>query len=78
MPQLGTIGRWLLIAGLGLAGIGGLLWLAGRMGLPLGRLPGDFSFEAKGLRCFVPLTTSLLLSLLLTLALSLIARLFTK
>jgi hypothetical protein len=78
MPPLGTIGRWLLIAGLALAGIGGLLWLAARLGLPLGRMPGDFSFEAKGFRCFVPLTTSLLLSLLLTLALSLIARLFSK
>ncbi|MGD8554076.1 MAG: DUF2905 domain-containing protein [Anaerolineales bacterium] len=78
MPPLATIGRWLLIAGLALAGIGGLLWLGSRLGLPLGRMPGDFSFEAKGFRCFVPLTTSLLLSILLTLALSLIARLLNK
>ena len=78
MPQLGTIGRWLFIASLALAGIGGLLWLAGRLGLPLGRLPGDFSFEAKGMRCFVPLTTSLLLSLLLWLTISLITRLISK
>jgi hypothetical protein len=76
MFDLGNVGRWLVLAGLALAALGGLLWMFARIGLPLGRLPGDFHFQASGITCFVPLATTLLLSILLTLALNLIARLF--
>jgi hypothetical protein len=73
MP-LDALGRLLLIFGLVLAGLGGLLLLAGRIPF-LGRLPGDFSFGGdSGVQVYVPLATSLLLSLLLTLVLNLLAR----
>jgi hypothetical protein len=74
MPDLTSLARWLILAGLLLAGIGGLLWVVSRLGLPLGRLPGDFRFQAGGVTCFLPLASSILLSLLLTLVLNLIAR----
>jgi len=35
------LGKWLLVIGVVLAGLGGALWVVGRMGLPLGHLPGD-------------------------------------
>lgn len=76
MLDLSQLGRWLLLFGLGLVIVGGVVWILGRTGIPLGRLPGDLHFETSGVSCFVPLATSLLLSLLLTLALNLIARLF--
>lgn len=75
MPDLTTLARWLVLAGLVLAGIGGLLWVFSRLGVPFGRLPGDFRFQAGGFTCFIPLASSILLSLLLTLILNLIARL---
>ena len=75
MPDLTTLARWLVLAGLVLAGIGGLLWVLSRLGVPLGRLPGDFRFQSGGFTCFIPLATSILLSLLLTLILNLISRL---
>lgn len=75
MPDLTTLSRWLVLAGLALAGIGGLLWVFSRLGVPLGRLPGDFRFQSGGFTCFIPLASSILLSLLLTLILNLIARL---
>ncbi len=75
MPELTSLARWVVLAGLMLIAVGGLLWLLGRAGIPLGRLPGDLRFERGGLTCFLPLATSLLLSLALTLALNLIARL---
>jgi hypothetical protein len=63
----------LLIFGLLIAGLGGLLLLAGT--LPwLGKLPGDISFERGNFRFYAPLATSLLLSLLVTLLLNLLAR----
>jgi hypothetical protein len=74
MPDLSTIGRWLLVVGLIVAAAGGVLWLAARLGFPLGRLPGDLRFEGKGFNCSFPLASSLLISLLLTLAINLIAR----
>ena len=74
MPDLSTIGRWLLIFGLIVAAVGGVLLLADRLGLPIGRLPGDLRFERGGISCFVPLASSILISLLLTLAINLIGR----
>lgn len=74
MPDLSAIGRWVLIFGLVIAGIGGIVMLAGRLGLPLGRLPGDIRFKSGNVSCFIPLASSIILSLLLTLLLNLLAR----
>ncbi len=64
------LGRWIAGLGLGLLLVGGLLVLAGRLGLPLGRLPGDFVWRGRHSVVFAPLGTSLVLSLLLSLALA--------
>ena len=63
------MGRVLIIAGLALVGVGLLVLLLGKMGLPLGRLPGDIAFRGKNITVFAPLGTCLLLSLVLTLVL---------
>jgi hypothetical protein len=52
------VGPTLVVVGLAVAALGGLVWL----GLPLGRLPGDLAFERGGVRVYVPITTSLLVS----------------
>lgn len=63
----------MIFFGLALAAVGALLTIAPR--LPwLGRLPGDFSYESERLRVYVPLGTSVLLSLVLSLVLYLIRR----
>ena len=54
--------RWLIVFLLACLLIGGLQRWLQRIGL--GRLPGDFSFRAFGRDWFVPLASSLLLSLL--------------
>ncbi|WP_424361099.1 DUF2905 domain-containing protein [Methylocystis parvus] len=42
----------------------GLLWIAAeRFGVTLGRLPGDIVYERGNIRVFIPLATSLLLSI---------------
>ena len=68
------LGRLLLGAGLVLALLGGALLLAGRFGLPLGRLPGDLHWRGKHAEVWAPLGTSLLLSILLTFVLSFLSR----
>jgi predicted MFS family arabinose efflux permease len=57
------LGKLLLIVGLVISGIGLLVVL----GLPLGRLPGDFSVKRGNFAFYFPLTTSIVLSILLTL-----------
>jgi hypothetical protein len=76
--DIGSAGRWLIVIGLGLAGLGALLWLLQRSGIPIGRLPGDFRFSSGNATCFVPLASSILISLVLTLLLNLIARWLTR
>ena len=68
------IGRWLVGIGLLLAAIGVLILLAGRFGLPIGRLPGDFSFKEKNVSFYFPLGTSILISVILSLILYLFSR----
>jgi hypothetical protein len=46
--------------------------------LPLGRLPGDIRIEREGFSCFMPLASSILISVLFTLAINLIARWIAK
>jgi hypothetical protein len=66
---MNEMGRMLIIAGLALVGVGLLVLLLGKMGLPLGRLPGDITYRGKNITVFAPLGTCLLLSLVLTLVL---------
>jgi hypothetical protein len=64
------VGKLLVVAGLVLAGIG-LLMMAG---LPLGRLPGDFTFRRGNATFHFPLATSIILSIILTLLLAIFRR----
>ena len=67
-------GKFLVIAGLVLVGIGVVVMLAGRANLPLGRLPGDIVYRGKNSTFYFPIVTCILLSLLLTLVLWLFNR----
>ncbi|MGI8924975.1 MAG: DUF2905 domain-containing protein [Fimbriimonadales bacterium] len=61
------MGRLLLLAGLGIAGLGLLLMLGqAAPGLRIGRLPGDFRIEREGFSFYFPLTTMILASLALS------------
>jgi hypothetical protein len=78
MPDLAAIGRWLVIGGLALAAIGGLVILAARIGLPLGRLPGDIRVETGNVTIFFPLVTMIVLSVVLTLLVNIVLRILGK
>ncbi len=73
-----NIARYLVIAGVILILVGGGFYLASRLGLPLGRLPGDIRLEGKNGSFYFPIVTSIVLSLVLTVVLNIIARLFHK
>jgi len=64
------MGKVLVLIGLGIAGLG----LAVMLGLPLGRLPGDFYMRRGSFTFYFPLATSIILSILLTLILAFFRR----
>lgn len=68
------LGKALVGVGLLLVLAGALLVLAGRVGLPLGRFPGDIVFRGKHISVFLPLGTSLLISIVLSVVFYLLSR----
>jgi hypothetical protein len=64
--------RWLIILGVVLV-VAGLLW-PWITKLGLGRLPGDIVVERESFRLYLPITTSLLISVALSLILWLLNR----
>ena len=74
---MADFGRTLVFLGIVLAVVGGGLWLAGAAGarIPfLGRLPGDIHVQRDNWSFYIPLTTSILVSVVLTLILALLSR----
>ncbi len=57
------MGKLLVVAGLIITGIGLLVML----GVPFGRLPGDVVYRRGSFTLYVPIVTSVVVSLLLTL-----------
>jgi len=70
------IGKLLIIAGLGIAFVGVLIWLFGNKLNWFGNLPGDIRVERQNFRFYAPIVSMLLLSVLLSGILWLIRRLF--
>jgi hypothetical protein len=70
-----TLGRGLVYLGLGLALLGGLVLLLGRV-VDLGNLPGDLVYDGDNVRVYVPIATMIVLSVVLTLLVNLALRLF--
>ena len=65
-------GRFLIVAGLILVAIGALLTFGAMHWL--GRLPGDIRIERPGMKLFIPITTSILLSILVSVVLYLVSK----
>jgi len=68
------MGKFLILTGLLLVGLGLLLTVAPKLPFPLGRLPGDILIQRERFTFAFPIVTCLLLSLLLTLLLNLFFR----
>ena len=73
-----NIARWFVIGGIVLILIGGGVFLASRLGIPFGRLPGDIRIERGGGSFYFPIVTSCLLSILLTIVLNIIIRFLNR
>ena len=64
------MGRLLIVVGLVIAGVGLLVTL----GVPIGRLPGDFTIRRGNFSFYFPLASSILASIVLTLIMMFLSR----
>jgi len=68
------VGKLLVVLGIALVGAGVVVMLAGRMNLPVGRLPGDFLYRGKNTTVYFPWATSIVVSVVLSVVLYLVSR----
>ena len=73
-----NLARYLVFGGILLILIGGGVFLASRLGIPFGRLPGDIRIERGSGLFYFPIVTSCLLSILLTIVLNIIIRFLNR
>jgi hypothetical protein len=74
---LESIGRWLVLAGVILALVGGVIWLLSRL-VNLNELPGTIRIQGAGFTCIFPILASIVLSVVLTVVLNLLARFLNR
>lgn len=68
-----SIGKLLIITGIIIVIFGGILLLSGKVPW-IGRLPGDIVIHRKNFTFYIPLATSILISIVITLILWLLGR----
>ena len=78
MPGMDRIGILLLVSGLGLAALGGIIWLLARFFPTLSQFPGTIRIQSGGLTCVIPLLATIILSVVLTILLNVAARFLNK
>ena len=66
-----TIGVLLFLAG-------AIMWAVSKLGLPLGKLPGDITWETRNVKVYFPLATMIVVSAVLTVIFNIIARIGRK
>jgi len=71
---MGDLGRMLVWVGGLILLFGIVLILAGKLHLPIGRLPGDITWRGKHTTVYFPLMTSIVLSVILSLVLYFVNR----
>jgi hypothetical protein len=68
---MAELGKTILVLGIVLVALGAALLFSSRLGLPIGRLPGDMHWRSRSgnTQVYFPIATSILLSVLLSLVL---------
>ena len=77
LPNLISVGKWLVIIGLTLTILGGIIWGLSKM-FGWEKLPGTLRFQTGNITCIFPLLGSIILSIFLTLILNFLSKLFNR
>ncbi|MBI5745664.1 MAG: DUF2905 domain-containing protein [Nitrospirae bacterium] len=66
VEPLGSMGKLFIIFGIIMLAVGGIMFFVGRIPW-IGRLPGDIYIQRRNFTVYLPLTTSIIISILLSL-----------
>ena len=72
------MGKIIFWIGLGIAFFGILIMIGSRLGIPFGKLPGDFSWKTDNVSVYIPIASSIIFSIVLTVMLNLAFWFFRK
>lgn len=72
-----SFAKWLILFGIALVIVGSLLYLCNKLGISLGKLPGDIYIKTEKFGFYFPVATSIIASIFLTILLNLIFWLVT-
>jgi len=76
---MGTqLGKWLIFVGGGIVLFGLILLILSKLGIPMGKLPGDISVKRERVSFHFPIATSIIISIILTIFLNLILWIFRR
>lgn len=67
-----NFGKGLVFIGLFILFIGLLIWGLAKIGIPFGRLPGDYSYKGENTSFYFPVVTSIVISVILTIIVNLV------
>jgi heme/copper-type cytochrome/quinol oxidase subunit 2 len=73
-----SLGKWIVIIGIGIAVVGVILWGMEKLGISLGKLPGDIQVHKEKVSIYAPIMTSLIISVVLTILINLFMWLFRR
>ena len=73
-----SIARYLMLGGIILFLIGGGIYLAAKLGIPLGKLPGDIYIQGEHSSFYFPVMSLIVVSIVLSILLNLIGKLLRK
>ncbi len=76
--KMETSARLIILAGIVLIIIGAIVYALAKLNLPLGRLPGDIRIKGRGGSFYLPLTTSILISIVLSVLVYIIGHFWKK
>jgi len=71
-----NIAKWIIFLGFGIVILGLIVWVGSKIGIPIGKLPGDIRVQKEKFALYIPLVTSLILSLFFTIVINLVIWLF--
>ena len=69
-----SIAKYLIFFGILLLLLGSVFYFLGKLGIGLGKLPGDIIIQKENFTFYFPLATSIIISIALTIILSLFAK----
>ncbi len=72
--DLTSIAKYLIFFGVVLVLLGTIFYFFGKLGIGLGKLPGDIIIQKENFAFYFPIATSIIVSIALTIIISLISK----